>query len=93
MFGYLPWRDGFNHEPKVTLSLKGLGVSAVFALLGILMLLPIGPAPVPVPGMHGQLPIQWRKLIFIAVFLLVVIGTIAYYFWLRTLLRGQGYEL
>jgi drug/metabolite transporter (DMT)-like permease len=67
--------------------------SAVFLVLAGLMLLPIGPAPTATPGPGGKLPIPWRAWIFYTLLILVALGAISYYFWLRSVLRDQGYDL
>ena len=92
-FGYLPWREAMDHEPTVTLSFKGLLFSPLFILLGGLMLAPIKALPPGDPAPGAQVPIPWRVRIFFAALVLSEIGIIAYFFWLRTFLQGQGYDV
>ncbi len=89
-FGYLPRHAAVNSCPDVSLSLKGIVLSAVFVLLGAVALLPIGPASVSAPSPDGRMPRPWREWIFIAVMLSIVAGAVGYYLWLRSFLRQQG---
>jgi hypothetical protein len=93
VFGYLPWREAMDREPTVTLSFKGLIFSPLFILLGGLMLAPIKALPPSDPAPGAQVPTPWRVRIFFAALVLSEIGIIAYFFWLRAFLQGQGYDV
>ena len=93
VFGYMPWRDGLNHEPKVTLSFKALLFSPVFILLGGLMLWPGKPAPDPATQLEKPAPVPLRGWLFLGTLVLGPTAGGAYYFWLRSFLRALGYDL
>ena len=93
VFGYVPWRDGANHEPKVTLSMQVVLVTPLFILIGGLMLLPMKPLPPVAPVENAEPPTPLRAKIFIALLVLGEVGAFIFYFWLRNLLRHEGYDL
>ncbi len=93
VFGYEPWRDALNHEPKVALSFKMLFFAPVFLLLGVGAVLPLKPLPDSETPAGDKAPVSLRGKIFIGIWLAAEVTATAYYFWLRSFLQSQGYDV
>jgi hypothetical protein len=93
LFGYVPWRDGVNHEPEVTLSFKSLMVGAALAIMGALAIFGLltAPAAEPRPGEPASNS-RWGWL-YLALLVALCAAPVVYYFWLQAFLRGEGYDV
>lgn len=92
-FGYLPWRDGTDHAPEVTLNIELLIFSPLMVMMGALLLIPLKelPAVEPVPGQKSSMPLRGR--LFLGGLIVTSAGAVAYYFWRQAFLRAQGYDV
>ena len=92
-YGYVPYNDALHNAPGVTLSVKGLMVGPLSAWLGIVLLCSLG-VPAPEPG--GGSANNWRTVLGAVVLVTIVLAALAgvvAYFWLRSFLKGHGYDV